>query len=130
MCIRDRNHHSCIKVTSWNYLTTPYLDVYEDGVNLEVGATYKVDPGSNKFHLDLANMEFTTYGDSVSEWALTRGTEGPAAIDADSIKEISVDLSLSLIHILSANTVKHYVSAILEKLHVDKRDKLKEYVNQ
>ena len=31
---------------------------------------------------------------------------------------------------LSANTVKHYVSAILEKLHVDKRDKLKEYVNQ
>ena len=38
-------------------------------------------------------MEFTTYGDSVSEWALTRGTEGPAAIDADSIKEISVDLS-------------------------------------
>ena len=87
------NHHSCIKVTSWNYLTTPYLDVYEDGVNLEVGATYKVDPGSNKFHLDLANMEFTTYGDSVSEWALTRGTEGPAAIDADSIKEISVDLS-------------------------------------
>ena len=31
---------------------------------------------------------------------------------------------------LSANTVKHYVSTILEKLHVDKRDKLKEYVNQ
>ena len=31
---------------------------------------------------------------------------------------------------LSVNTVKHYVSGILEKLHVDKRDKLKEYVNQ
>lgn len=31
---------------------------------------------------------------------------------------------------LSVNTVKHYVSGILEKLHVDKREKLKEYVNQ
>ena len=31
---------------------------------------------------------------------------------------------------LSVSTVKHYVSGILEKLHVDKRDKLKEYVNQ
>ena len=31
---------------------------------------------------------------------------------------------------MSVNTVRHYVSAILEKLNVDKRDKLKEYVNQ
>ena len=31
---------------------------------------------------------------------------------------------------LSVNTVKHYVSRILEKLHIDKRDKIKEFVNQ
>lgn len=32
--------------------------------------------------------------------------------------------------VLSVNTVKHYVSGILEKLHIDKRDKIKEFVNQ
>lgn len=31
---------------------------------------------------------------------------------------------------LSVNTVKHYVSRILEKLQVDKREKLKEFVNR
>lgn len=31
---------------------------------------------------------------------------------------------------MSVNTVKHYVSVILEKLNIDKRDKIKEYVNQ
>lgn len=31
---------------------------------------------------------------------------------------------------LSVNTVKHYVSTILEKLQIDKRDKIKEFVNQ
>lgn len=31
---------------------------------------------------------------------------------------------------LSVNTVKHYISVILEKLNVDKREKLREYVNQ
>ena len=31
---------------------------------------------------------------------------------------------------LSVNTVKHYISVILEKLGVDKREKLREYVNQ
>ena len=31
---------------------------------------------------------------------------------------------------LSVNTVKHYVSTILEKLHIDKRDKIKEFVLQ
>ena len=31
---------------------------------------------------------------------------------------------------LSMNTVKHYVSGILEKLGIDKRDKIKEFVNQ
>lgn len=31
---------------------------------------------------------------------------------------------------LSVNTVKHYVSGILEKLQIDKRDKIKDYVNQ
>lgn len=31
---------------------------------------------------------------------------------------------------LSVNTVKHYVSGILEKLQSDKRDKIKEFVNQ
>ena len=31
---------------------------------------------------------------------------------------------------LSVNTVKHYISVILEKLDVDKREKLREYVNQ
>lgn len=31
---------------------------------------------------------------------------------------------------LSVNTVKHYVSGILEKLQIDKREKIKEYVNQ
>ena len=30
----------------------------------------------------------------------------------------------------SVNTVKHYVSGILEKLHIDKREKIKEFVNQ
>lgn len=31
---------------------------------------------------------------------------------------------------LSVNAVKHYVSRILEKLHIDKREKIKEFVNQ
>lgn len=31
---------------------------------------------------------------------------------------------------LSVNTVKHYVSDILEKLHINKRDQIKEFVNQ
>lgn len=31
---------------------------------------------------------------------------------------------------MSVNTVKHYVSGILEKLQIDKRDKIKEFVNQ
>lgn len=31
---------------------------------------------------------------------------------------------------LSTNTVKHYVSQILDKLHLDKREQLKEFVNQ
>jgi DNA-binding NarL/FixJ family response regulator len=31
---------------------------------------------------------------------------------------------------LSVNTVKHYVSGILEKLNIDKREKIKEFVNQ
>lgn len=31
---------------------------------------------------------------------------------------------------LSVNTVKHYVSGILEKLHIDKREKIKDFVNQ
>ena len=31
---------------------------------------------------------------------------------------------------LSMNTVKHYVSGILEKLGIDKRDKIKNFVNQ
>lgn len=31
---------------------------------------------------------------------------------------------------LSVNTVKHYVSGILEKLQIDKREKIKEFVNQ
>ena len=31
---------------------------------------------------------------------------------------------------MSVNTVKHYVSRILEKLQIDKRDKIKEFVNQ
>lgn len=31
---------------------------------------------------------------------------------------------------MSVNTVKHYVSVILEKLNIDKRDKIKDYVNQ
>lgn len=31
---------------------------------------------------------------------------------------------------LSVNTVKHYVSTILEKLQIDKRDKIKEFVIQ
>ena len=31
---------------------------------------------------------------------------------------------------LSVNTVKHYVSGILEKLQIDQRDKIKEFVNQ
>lgn len=31
---------------------------------------------------------------------------------------------------LSVNTVKHYVSVILEKLQIDKREKIKEFVNQ
>ena len=31
---------------------------------------------------------------------------------------------------LSINTVKHYVSGILEKLNIDKRDKIKDFVNQ
>ena len=31
---------------------------------------------------------------------------------------------------LSVNTVKHYVSDILEKLQIDKREKIKDYVNQ
>lgn len=31
---------------------------------------------------------------------------------------------------MSVNTVKHYVSEILEKLNIDKRDKIKEFVNQ
>ena len=31
---------------------------------------------------------------------------------------------------LSVNTVKHYVSRILEKLHINKREKIKEFVNQ
>ena len=30
----------------------------------------------------------------------------------------------------SMNTVKHYVSGILEKLGIDKRDKIKNFVNQ
>lgn len=30
----------------------------------------------------------------------------------------------------SMNTVKHYVSVILEKLGIDKRDKIKNFVNQ
>lgn len=31
---------------------------------------------------------------------------------------------------LSVNTVKHYVSRILENLHIDKREKIKDFVNQ
>ena len=31
---------------------------------------------------------------------------------------------------MSVNTVKHYVSGILEKLQIDKRDKIKEFVKQ
>ena len=31
---------------------------------------------------------------------------------------------------LSMNTVKHYVSGILEKSGIDKRDKIKNFVNQ
>lgn len=31
---------------------------------------------------------------------------------------------------LSVNTVKHYVSKILENLHIDKREKIKDFVNQ
>lgn len=31
---------------------------------------------------------------------------------------------------LSVNTVKHYVSDILDKLQIDKREKIKEFVNQ
>lgn len=31
---------------------------------------------------------------------------------------------------MSVNTVKHYVSEILEKLQIDKRDKIKDFVNQ
>ena len=31
---------------------------------------------------------------------------------------------------LSVNTVKHYVSDILEKLNIDKREKIKDFVNQ
>ena len=31
---------------------------------------------------------------------------------------------------LSVNTVKHYVSDILEKLQIDKREKIKDFVNQ
>ena len=31
---------------------------------------------------------------------------------------------------LSMNTVKHYISGILEKLGIDKRDKIKNFVNQ
>lgn len=31
---------------------------------------------------------------------------------------------------MAVNTVKHYVSDILEKLHINKRDKIKEFVNQ
>ena len=30
----------------------------------------------------------------------------------------------------SMNTVKHYISGILEKLGIDKRDKIKNFVNQ
>ena len=39
-------------------------------------------------------------------------------------KEIAEHLGMSV------NTVKHYVSGILEKLQIDKRDKIKEFVNQ
>ena len=39
-------------------------------------------------------------------------------------KEIAEHLGMSV------NTVKHYVSGILEKLQIDKRDKIKDFVNQ
>lgn len=39
-------------------------------------------------------------------------------------QEIATHLGLSL------NTVKHYVSVILEKLQIDKREKIKDFVNQ
>lgn len=31
---------------------------------------------------------------------------------------------------LSVNTVKHYMSVILNKLQIDKRNKIKDYVNE
>jgi predicted peptidase len=74
-----QSNHSCVKVTSWYYLTKPYNDVYLDADNLAPGDQYYMsDPikeGRSAFLLPLDEYTFSVYPESVSRWAISRGED-------------------------------------------------------
>lgn len=74
-----QSNHSCVKVTSWYYLTRQYNDIYLDADTLMPGDKYYMsDPikdGRSAFLLPLDEYTFQVYPESVSRWAVSRGQD-------------------------------------------------------
>ena len=78
--------HSCIKVTSWNYITQPYLNVYEDSGKLAVGSVYHMSAAQDS---SVKEYNFVTYPESVSEWVLSSKAETQEARQADDLDAVT-----------------------------------------
>lgn len=87
------NDHSVTKVVTSNYITSPYTDVYEDGGSLAAGSQYYLSEATTNWNTTadegVRSFAYTVYGESVSEWALSRG-DNKAKVEAVTLTEENV----------------------------------------
>ena len=137
----EGDEEALIAMAVENGLTKEDALDYMDGVVEELASPLMAAQG--KIKIESAELKPKEIMEDWVQYILIRITEDPEMQKAVTDLLTPLEYSIAMLacrdwtnqeigeHLgLSVNTVKHYVSGILEKLHIDKREKIKEFVNQ